>query len=143
MRQWTLRITLAAVFLTFQPGTSSAAPEKQSVAPAPSTGQLSRDAVIHDLVYFRDAWAPKERSFTPDTRAQFNTFIADQISRARPMSKAELALVFAQGEAYTRNAHSEPSYLQTDGLFHTLPISFWTSPSCARSTAMPGRYLRN
>ena len=104
----------------------TAAPTAETRVRAVSADLLSRNETIEDLAYFRDMWSPKERSFTPDTRAQFNTFVADQISKARPMSRAGLALVFAQGEAFTRNAHSEPNYLQIDGLFHSLPISFWT-----------------
>jgi hypothetical protein len=132
MRETAIHIVAAAAFLSFQPQPSLAAPAApaapavQAAAPEPSANDLSRDAVVQDLSYFRDVWAPKERAFTPETRAKFNAFVADQIAKARPMSRAELALVFAQGEAYTANAHSLASYLQTDGLFRTLPISFWT-----------------
>jgi len=87
---------------------------------------MTQNAVVEDLTYFRDVWAPKERAFTPEARAQFNAFIADQIAKARPMSRVQLALLFARGEAYTGNAHSASNYFQVDGLFHTLPISFWT-----------------
>jgi hypothetical protein len=123
MRKSALGITFAAAFLTWQPQTARAAPAKQSNAPAPSADQLGREAVIQDLLYFRDVWAQQERAFTPETRAKFDAFVADEIGRARPMSRAELALIFAKGEAYTGNAHTATTY--RDGLFHTLPISFW------------------
>jgi hypothetical protein len=123
MRRSALSITLAAAFLVVQPGISRAAPEQQSNAPAQSADQLTRDAVIQDLVYFRDVWAPQERAFTPATRAKFNAFVADEIARGRPMRRAQLALIFAKGEACTGNAHTATTY--GDGLFHTLPISFW------------------
>lgn len=84
---------------------------------------MSKAAVIEDLTYFRDVWAPKERALTPQARARFVSFINDEIASARPMSRAALALVFARGQAFTGNGHSGSNY--AEGLFHSLPIGFW------------------
>lgn len=84
---------------------------------------LSRATVVEDLTYFRDVWAPKERAFTPQARARFNAFVGQEIANARAISRSELALIFARGQAYTGNAHSATNY--AEGLFHPLPISFW------------------
>jgi len=123
MHKAAIGIVVAAAFLVSQSDVSWAAPLAQVAAPAPAAEPLNRDAVVQDLTYFRDVWAPRERAFTPDTRAKFNAFVDDEIARARPMSRAELALVLERGQAYTGNAHSATNY--GDGIFHTLPISFW------------------
>jgi hypothetical protein len=119
-------LATAVSFATLQASEASAAPSIEKPLAAAPADRLTRNAVVEDLIYFRDGWAPKERAFTPQARAQFDAFVADRIAKARPMSRTQLALLFAQGEAYTGNAHSASNYFQVDGLFHTLPISFWT-----------------
>jgi hypothetical protein len=128
MRVFVFGVALAAAASTAQSQASepSAAPAIEKSVAAAQPDLMTRNAVVEDLTYLRDAWAPKERAFTPESRAQFNAFVADRIAKARPMSRTQLALVFGQGEAYTGNAHSASNYFQVDGLFHTLPISFWT-----------------
>jgi hypothetical protein len=125
MQPSALHVAVAAalsVALSPSQGAMAAVPIKSS-ASAERADLLSRTAVIDDLTYFRDVWAPKERAFTPETRIKFNAFVSDEIANARPMSRSGLALIFARGQAYTGNAHSATNY--GEGLFHTLPISFW------------------
>jgi hypothetical protein len=89
---------------------------------------LTRDAVIQDLTYFRDVWAVKEKAYTPETRAAMLRFVDARIAAAQPMERWELALVFAEAQAMSGNDHTDGSYPFAEGLFHTLPISFWDFP---------------
>src|SRR5579864_8277691 len=120
-----LTIAVSATSLMAASQQSCAAPVTQVAAQTPAES-MTRNAVVEDLTYFRDVWAPKERAFTPQSLARFNAFVSHEIAMARPMSRAELAILFARGEAFTGNAHSATNYFRIDGLFHTLPISFWT-----------------
>jgi hypothetical protein len=87
--------------------------------------ELGRDAVVTDLTFLRDQWAPKDRSFSDGQRGRMIAFVDTEIREARPMTRADLALEFAQAEAYANNAHTYSDLLSEEGLFHTLPITFW------------------
>jgi hypothetical protein len=97
--------------------------------PLPAAAEaLTRDAVVRDLTYFRDVWAAKEKAFTPEARSRMLAFVNARIAGARPMERWELALVFAEAQAMSGNNHTDGSYPFADGLFRTLPISFWDFP---------------
>lgn len=115
-----LAATLAACFLPV--GTRAASIPAQA-ASIDQTDLMNKAAVIEDLTYFRDVWAPRERALTPEARARFDAFINNEIAVASPMRRAELALVFARGQAFTGNGHSGSNY--AEGLFHPLPVNFW------------------
>jgi hypothetical protein len=89
---------------------------------------LTKDAVVQDLRYFRDVWASKEKAYTPEARARMLAFIDARIAGARPMERWELALIFAEAQAMSGNNHTDSGYPYAEGLFRTLPISFWDFP---------------
>ncbi|MEG3178877.1 hypothetical protein U1872_21835 [Sphingomonas sp. RB3P16] len=115
-----LAATLAACFLPVGTRAASIPAQASSIDQA---DLMNKAAVIEDLTYFRDVWAPRERALTPEARARFVSFINDEIASARPMRRADLALVFARGQAFTGNGHSGSNY--AEGLFHPLPVNFW------------------
>lgn len=97
-----------------------------SLPAGPVLGQeLGRDAVVTDLTFLRDQWAPKDRSFSEEQRRRMIVYVDEEIREARPMKRTELALEFAQAEAFANNAHTYSDLLSEEGLFHTLPITFW------------------
>jgi len=89
---------------------------------------LPTSAVIQDLTYFRDVWAAKDRSFSPQAHDRLVAFIDGEIARAAPMERADLALVFSQAEAFSGNDHTQSDFFAEPDLFHGLPISFWLFP---------------
>lgn len=93
-----------------------------------ATGTLPKASVVEDLTFFRDVYAPKERSYTPQTRAEMKRFVDDAIAHAKAMPRYALALEFAQAQAISNNAHTYSDYFDIDGLFHPLPVSFWEFP---------------
>ncbi len=88
-------------------------------------------AVVEDLTYLRDVWAAKDRSYTAPRREAMLAFVNAQIARPRPMERWELALVIAEAQALSGNNHTESDFFAEEGLFHTLPISFWLFPEGA------------
>lgn len=86
---------------------------------------IGKSAIISDLIYFRDVWAPKDLSFSADARRQMLRFINDNIAHAHAIQRTELALIFAEAQAYSQNDHTYSDYPNEDGLFQALPISFW------------------
>ncbi|HXI88318.1 MAG TPA: hypothetical protein VNH64_12720 [Parvularculaceae bacterium] len=111
-------------------------------AVAADAAALSKADVVQDLTFFRDIYAPKERSYTPKTRAQMEEFIDDAIARAQPMPRYALALEFAQAQAFSNNAHTYSDYFGVDDLFHSLPISFWEFPEGAIVTRAHPEFRR-
>ncbi|MEO6579985.1 MAG: hypothetical protein ABIN83_02390, partial [Sphingomicrobium sp.] len=87
--------------------------------------QMSSDEVASDLRYFRDVYAPKERAYTDQTRAAMVRFIEGQLATARPMTRAEIALIFSEAQALSGNNHTQSEFFDTESEFHPLPISFW------------------
>ncbi len=111
-------IAVAALFVLIPAGASPAEP-------------LPARFVLEDLTWFRDTWAAKKRSFSPEARGKLQAFLDGQIVRARPMERWELALVFSEAAALSENNHTQTGFFGVDGLFHTLPISFWLFPDGA------------
>lgn len=92
---------------------------------------LPAAAVVQDLIYFRDVWAAKDRSFSPQAHDRLVAFINDEIAKAVPMERADLALVFSEAEAFSGNDHTQSDFFAEPDLFHSLPISFWLFPEGA------------
>jgi len=105
-----------------------------ALAPRVSAEPLPAAAVVQDLTFFRDVWAVKDRSFTPETRKQMTAFIDAQIAKAAPMERTGLALIFSQAEAFSGNNHTQSDFFGEENLFHSLPISFWIFPEGAMVT---------
>jgi hypothetical protein len=96
---------------------------------------LTTQQVVEGLKYFRDVWAPKDRSFTPESRRQLSEFINRQIAKARPLEKADLALICAEAASFSGNDHTLIDIYKTPGIFHPLPIAFWWFPEGAIVTS--------
>jgi hypothetical protein len=102
-----LAIALAAAFH----GAAWAAPTNSSVL----TAQQMRE----DLVYLRDVWAPMDRSFGPEQRAQFNAIVNAAIARAEAMSPVDFSLEISRAVAISGNGHTEA---EPGPYFHGLPF---------------------
>src|SRR6267142_1763486 len=119
------------------------APANADLATAVSgTSNLTKEQIKQDLTYFRDSWVPLDRSFTPETRAQMIVFINHQISDAHAMDKAELALVLSEAAAFSGNDHTLMGIYNAEGVFHSLPLSFWWFPEGAMVTRAHPDYRR-
>ena len=106
-----------------------------ALAPHAAAGApLTREQVIADLAFFRDQWSPRERSYTPETRARMLAYIERQIADARPMDQNDLALIFSRAMAFTGNNHTVTRWFQEVGSFHVVPFSFWWFPEGAMVT---------
>ncbi len=123
------RVILAA-FVSFLPATRLLA-----VPP------LSTEKVIQDLRYFRDIWAARDKSFSPEARRQMLSFVNQRIADAHPMERADLALLFAQAATYSGNNHTLIYIYDAPDVFHPLPISFWRFPEGAIVTRAHPRYM--
>jgi hypothetical protein len=111
------------------------------VVPALAT-ELTREQVTQDLQFFRDVWASKDRSYTPISRSRMLAFIDGRIKNARPMEKAELALVFAEAASFSENNHTLAEIYNAKDVFHSLPISFWWFPEGAIVTRAHPQFRR-
>jgi len=103
-------------------------------ASAAASVPLTKEQVRADLLFFRDQWAPREHAYTDETRARMNAFIDAQIAAARPMGRAELALIMSRAMAFTGNNHTKTRFFQEEGSFSVVPISFWWFPEGAMVT---------
>lgn len=103
---------------------------------APLAGHvgLTREQVIADLVFFRDQWAPREKSFTPATREQMLRYVNGEIARAKPLEKTQLALVMSRAMAFTGNNHTKLGWWNEVDAFQVAPFSFWWFPEGAMVT---------
>ena len=90
----------------------------------------------------RHVWAAKEKSFSPETRARMVAFVNDQIAHSRVLERWELALVFSEAAAFSGNNHTQPDFFGEDGLFHSLPFSFWLFSDGAYVTRAHPDYRR-
>lgn len=95
---------------------------------------LTREQVVTDLRFFRDQYAPREQSYTPETRLRMRAFIDREIEAARPMTKTELALIFSRAMAFTGNNHTKTRWWNEVGAFQVAPFSFWWFPEGAMVT---------
>lgn len=113
-----------------------AASALQAQAPPPLAGwqMLTREQVAADLVFFRDQWAPRERSYTPETRARMLAFVEREIANARPMTRTDLALVYSRAMAFTGNNHTKTRWWNEVDAFQVAPFSFWWFPEGAMVT---------
>src|SRR5882672_5400234 len=111
-------------------------------ATAARAATLPAASVVEDLLYFRDVWAAKDRSYGDDARAHMLAFVDDRIAHARPMARSELALIFAEAQALSGNNHTESDFLAESDLFHPLPFSFWLFPEGAKVTRAHPEFRR-
>lgn len=105
-----------------------------ATAQAAFAAPLTREQVIADLTFFRDQWAPRERAYTPETRARMLAYVERQIAEARPMDQTALALIFSRAMAFTGNNHTKTRWFQEVGSFQVVPLSFWWFPEGAMVT---------
>jgi hypothetical protein len=123
-------VALAAAFLAVAPAGGQEAPPPSSVVLA-GHQPLTREQVAADLIFFRDQWAPRERSFTPESRARMLDFVRRRIAEARPMEKTELALLMSRAMAFSGNNHTNTPWWNEVDAFEVVPISFWWFPEGA------------
>lgn len=101
--------------------TPSAIGHTADIAPA-TTPHFTADQLREDLIYLRDVWAPKEKSFNPQQRDAFNETVNDAIAHVDSLDEAQFALVVARAVAIPHNTHSSAQPL---ALFHSLPLRLW------------------
>lgn len=87
---------------------------------------LSADEAAGDLRFFRDVYMARDRSFGAEARARALALLDARIAHPAPMTRAQLALVFAEAQAFTGNNHTQNEVLDEEGDFHVLPIAFWS-----------------
>ena len=104
---------------------AAAAAAALAIVPPAHAEPMPAGAVVQDLIFFRDVWAAKEKSFAAEARARMLAFVGEQIAHPRAMERWELALVCFEAAAFSGNNHTQPEFFEEAGLFHTLPISFW------------------
>jgi hypothetical protein len=89
--------------------------------PAPKP-RLTVDQMREDLIYLRDVWAPKEKSFNPQQRDAFNRIVDDAVAHVDSLDAPRFALVVARAVAIPHNTHTS-AYPQA--FFHSLPLRLW------------------
>lgn len=93
---------------------------KQAIAARYSAAQ-----VASDLTYVRDVYLAKDRSFAPAALQAARAFLDREIAAAKPASRAQIALLIAQAQAFSGNNHTQNDIFDEEGDFHPLPIAFW------------------
>ena len=83
---------------------------------------LTPEQMREDLRFLRDTWAPLDRSFTTETREQFESLIADAMAAADTMSPADLELEVMRAVTVARNGHSSVRSLR---FLRLLPVRSW------------------
>lgn len=78
-------------------------------------GQQMRE----DLVYLRDVWAPKDKSFDRKQRTQFEDIINAAIARASELTPVEFSLEVSRAVAVSGNGHTSA---ELGPYFHGLPF---------------------
>ncbi|MGZ8407279.1 MAG: hypothetical protein ACXWVJ_04555, partial [Caulobacteraceae bacterium] len=70
-------------------------------------------------------YAAKDRSYSPAARLQMRAYLNARIAEHRSLTRAEVALAFAEAQAFTGNNHTQNDIFDEEDDFHPLPISFW------------------
>jgi hypothetical protein len=78
-------------------------------------GQQMRE----DLVYLRDVWAPKDKSFDRKQRTRFEDIINAAIARASELTPVEFSLEISRAVAVSGNGHTSA---ELGTYFHGLPF---------------------
>lgn len=97
---------------------------------------LTREEVVRDLRAFRDHSLPRDRSLEPRERRRVQAFIAAQIGAAHPMSRQELAQVFAEAAAFGGDHRALITIYEAPGTFGSLPVSLWWFPQRASAVLL-------
>jgi hypothetical protein len=96
-----------------------AALQDTALAAPKDSPALTAQQMREDLVYLRDVWAPMDRSFGPEQRAQFNAIVSDAMARVDAMSPADFSLEICRAVAISGNGHTEA---ELGPYFHGLPF---------------------
>jgi hypothetical protein len=83
---------------------------------------LAAAQIREDLVVLRTQWAPFDKSFSAEQRAQLNRIIDDAMSCADTLSPAEFAISVMQAAAISRNGHTRAS---VGTMLGDLPVRAW------------------
>ena len=75
-----------------------------------------------DLRFLRDTWAPLDRSFTTESREQFESLIADAMAAVDMMSPADLELEVMRAVTVACNGHTSVRSLR---FLRLLPVRSW------------------
>jgi len=118
------------ILLAIAAVTCTAVTHAQVAAPL-AERQLTRDQVLADLVFFRDVWGPKDRSYSDANREAMRKLIDTEIARAQPMRTVDLALTFERAMALSGNNHTHTRFFNEPGSFSVVPVSFWWFPEGA------------
>jgi hypothetical protein len=90
--------------------------------PAGSAQALTPAQIREDLVYLRDLFGTKDKSFDARGRAEFNSFVNDAITHVDSLLVPQFALDVARAVAIAHNTHTA-AYPQA--LFHAMPLRLW------------------
>ncbi|HEY6454983.1 MAG TPA: hypothetical protein VIY90_06815 [Steroidobacteraceae bacterium] len=91
------------------------------VPPGSSPG-LTGPQMRADLVYLRDVFGTKDKSFDARSHAAFDSFVNDAIGHVDSLDSPQFALDVARAVAIPHNTHTA-AYPQA--YFHSLPLRLW------------------
>jgi hypothetical protein len=107
----TKTILCSIVFLSISSGISPAQPT------------LTPSQIREDLHFLAEKWAPRDKSFSPEGKVQFDAVINQAMVSADKFSPTDLAMEVNRALAVSHNGHTEsaapPMY------FHAAPVKFW------------------
>ena len=86
-----------------------------------TTITLTPSQMRDDLVYFRDVWAPLDKSFSVEDRKVFDGIVASAIRNVDSLTPAEFALTVGRAAAAAHNGHTLAALQSWPG-FHGLPF---------------------
>jgi hypothetical protein len=110
-------VALCAVVLMFVMRVASADPVPPGPAPSLTGPQMRAD-----LIYLRDVFGGKDKSFDARGRADFNAFIDDAVTQVDSLDVPQFALDVARAVAIPHNAHTAA---QPEAFFHSMPLRLW------------------
>jgi hypothetical protein len=84
--------------------------------------RLTAPQMRDDLLYLRDEFGMKDKSFDARGRAEFNAFVNDAITHVDSLDAPQFALDVARAVAIAHNAHTAA---YPERFFHSLPLRLW------------------
>jgi hypothetical protein len=109
--------TFHFLVLMFATGVATAAQ-----VPAGSSQTLTMPQMREDLVFLRDVFGTKDKSFDAQGRAEFNSFINGAITHVDSLDVPQFALDVARAVAIPHNTHTAAF---PQAFFHSLPLRLW------------------
>ena len=108
-------LSLAALFVAYA----------EVACPAPLgavRGELSPAQMREDLVYLRDTFGARDKSFDTQDRVALNALVNDAIAHVDSLDMTHFGLLVARAVAISRNSHTAAQPLL---LFHEMPLRLW------------------